>query len=1025
VKDTFHIYVRRHANDWYTVAALDHSGVAAFGPALPALREQLREALSQELTEGRLQAPGTLPELERRVLEVRLKAVQHERLIEVPMRFTLLVRATEPLASQRFEVWIPRLGRRFNIRGADHIAPWAEEIVRGFFHLEPVTTLLEYEYERGESVERLDVTWNPRRAAQKQRAERARRMDEHEGRSGLTEVGVELVEEARQGRVGRAHYRDEAVRQLIGILDSPHSRAVLLTGPSGVGKTALVHELAHRIALGTVPPSLQEVPVWHITGGRIIAGMKYLGQWQERCLGVVQTLRNTRGVLFADNLLELLLAGSTQTGHNVGQFLLPFIQSGELAVVAESTPDAMVLAQQLGPSLVQAFRRLPVASFTLDEAFNILEASTARLEKEHRVVFSPVAINRALDVLARFGAMDALPGAGLTLIEQMARVPRGQGAARTPDAWGHFAVEAADAITAFSRSAGFPEALIDPDQLLDVNTVSRFFTDRVVGQSQATELLTNLILVIKSSLNDPERPLGSFLFMGPTGVGKTESALTLADYLFGDRARVVRFDMSEYGYPGSASRLVGGSRGEGELTRKVREQPFSVLLLDEVEKADPEVFDILLQVLGEGRLTDGTGRTVRFTHTIVIMTSNLGAGRSKRIGMGGDTSAEAGAQHYREAAQAFFRPEFVNRIDFLVPFTDLVPDALRTIAQGMLGKALGREGFLRRGIAVTWEPTVVELLMKHGFDPRFGARPMKRAVEQQILVPLSRRLVLRGEATDEKFHLYVHDGRVAVVSSRQLDAAVAPRLAGLVAAHDALFSRGVAEASARLQRWDESPMVRGLREGAVSELPAQLGAVEARLHALGARAVRPSALASDERAAFEAELADLDDAVEALEWDLCLAALPRRDAIALVVDAPSGTGAAVKLAVALAEHHAALAHGRGWAVRSTREGAAVRLDVDGPFAGIILAEELGVHRFLADDITTDLVVTGLGQEPDEEVVREYTADPPSIWDPAVEAEAPGGLDALTAALPRFLLARLARRASTVIAERAVTTTHQA
>lgn len=760
MKQRFHLFVRMHANDWLTAQVLTVPRIAAFGPDLTVIKAQLAEALAQEMAEGHVQ-PGDhwFDTVKRRAVEFEVRAVQGNRLIRVPMRFSLVITPIGDPKDALFEVRVPRLEQVFRIEGEDNIEPWAEEVIRGALHLRPVEQLLSLQRARGERLDAIEVDWQrPKSKVAKKRAAKTGRNHDSallaRARGGLGDVGVELSDEAKAGALPRADFRDELIDQLVAILDAHHDRNVLLTGPTGVGKTALVHELAHRLAEGRVPLRLQGVPLWHITGGRIISGMKYLGEWQARAQSIVQEIRAERGILYVDNPLELMTAGNARSGLDVASFLLPAMRSGEITVIAETTPDALLLAEELNAPFIAALRRLPVPPFAADKAREVLNRAARRMEKSYGVRFAPESLARALDLLARFGDADALPGSGLRLLEQMARLKdRGDQTRLT--------LTARHAVRAFARASGFSEALVDPEVLLDVDAVRAHFDDRIVGQPDATELLTNLIMVIKASLDDPERPLGSFLFMGPTGVGKTESALTLAEYLFGDRERVLRFDMSEYGYPGSAQRLVGFGRSEGELTRKVREQPFCVLLLDEVEKADAEVFDILLQVLGEGRLTDGTGRTVRFGHAIIIMTSNLGAGEQRRIGLS-PASPRAMAQHYREAAQAFFRPEFVNRMDFLVPFAPLGRAAIRGIAGRMLDRALAREGLGRRGLSVTYAPTVLDLLMTHGYAPKYGARPMKRAIEQHVLVPLSRHLMLANLAPGTALHLTVAEGQLVI-----------------------------------------------------------------------------------------------------------------------------------------------------------------------------------------------------------------------------------------------------------------------
>ncbi len=1020
MQQRFHLFVRQHPNDWLTVSVLSHPRYAAFGPTIGPLKEQLAEVLSHELGEGRISATDAVfDDIGRRSLELELRAVQHDRLIRVPMRFTLLVRPLPKAGDDVFEVRIPRLDRVFRISGADNIRPWSEEIIRGHFHLDPVEALLPYQSARGERLDEVLVTWQrPKsKAALKRAAKQARATAEEDDpfgfghtprRTPLAQVGVELVEEARAGRIPRAELRDDLIERLLGILDAPHARSLLLLGPSGVGKTALVHELAHRVAEGRAPDRLHGVPIWHVTGGRIIAGMKYLGEWQARCQAIVEEVRACRGLLFVESPYELMTAGGSD-GMNVASFLLGPMRSGEITVIAEATPDGLLLAEQSGPGFVEALRRVPVPPFEPDAARAILERAAVRLSKEHKVRFTDAGLSRALDVLARFGDADALPGSGLELMGHMARLPASEGRAaqRVED---RPALGPAEAVRAFARRSGFSERLIDPDVLLDADAIQRWFEERIIGQPDATELLTNLILVIKASLDDPQRPLGSFLFMGPTGVGKTESALTLAEYLFGDRERVIRFDMSEYGYPGSAARLVGVGRQEGDLTRKVREQPFCVLLLDEVEKADGEVFDILLQVLGEGRLTDGTGRTVRFGHAIVIMTSNLGASDRRRIGLGGIERPHAMAQHYREAAQAFFRPEFVNRVDFLVPFAPLDAPAVRGIARRMLDAALKREGFARRGITVRPRDEVLDLLMRHGFDPEYGARPMKRAVEQRVLVPLSRRLVLRQTSRPADFELYVHDGRVAVVDSTGPAGGPCPALAGLAASHDGLWRDRIRAIRARLQQWDQSRLLHDLRAaGAEDEaalaLPRRVEAARAAIVDLDPLGEAPDAAAVARRQqAGEA----MDAILRTLEWDLCLAALETRDDITLAIDSPTLHPAGRAAAERLAAAYAAWGEARGFTVERGERDGVWQVSVAGPSAGTLLGLEVGRHRLMPEDDAdraVDLWVRAEGEAPDA-TVREISGD--TLWDPTAEVERPVGLDGLSAALDDFLLARLCR-----------------
>ncbi len=1022
MKQDFHLFIRQHVNNWFTASVLTRPEYATFGPSLPALREELADVLAQELGTGAL-SPSMdefVGDLERRVLEVELRAVQHERLIRVPMRFSFLQRTLE---DDRYEISIPRLQKKFRILGRENIIPWAQEVVRGFFHMADVEKLLRYQYERGERVEPLTVHYNFKKGKKKRGLTYRSKGEELAAfQTPLAQVGVELTEEARQGRVGRALFRETLMDQLIAVLGSSQTRSVLLTGSSGVGKTALVHELSHRIALGQVPVWLREVPVWHVTGGRIIAGMRYLGQWQERCLAIVEEIRNERGVLFADSMVELILSGSNKTGLNVAQFLLPYIQSGEVTVVVESTPDGLILAEQLSSNFVHAFRRVPVPGFSTDAAFRILEISARRLEKEHKVTFTPPSISRALDILARFGDADALPGSGLALIEQMSRLPADDPRRKTA-AKLHKRPELTpgDAVAAFSRASGFPETLINPDDLLNVEEVTSFFQERIIGQDSATDLLTNLVTIIKSSLNDPERPLGSFLFMGPTGVGKTETALTLTEYLFGKRERLVRFDMSEYAYPGSAARLVGGAHGAGDLTKRIREQPFCVLLFDEIEKANPEVFDVLLQVLGEGRLTDGTGRTVQFTHAIIIMTSNLGASQKESIGLRGQESTQMRGQelahHYREAARIFFRPEFINRIDFMIPFHSLGADSVRKIARRMLGSALDREGLSRRNIEVSYREEVLDLLMEHGFEPRYGARPMKRAVEQHVLVPLSRRLVRRAKALEEKFDLYVHNGRVEVISSRGVRGRPVLGVSGLALEHDELWKRFLRDVRLRLQDWEESALLHTLRqeseaaqEGEGASLLLILARTEQTLRRLEELSGQsPSLLEKEAKTELVAVLRELERQLIEVEWALGLRALlgknPKREVLELELEVPSLKPVGLRYMSTYAEQLERWAQRRGYTFTREEQEQSVAIRIEGFGVQTIVGYECGIHQIQQAEGEVDVLLYRTSERADEQrrVVREIMIDPPTVWHPEAEVEITGSIELLAEHLDRVIL----------------------
>jgi len=372
---------------------------------------------------------------------------------------------------------------------------------------------------------------------------------------------------------------------------------------------------------------------------------------------------------------------------------------------------------------------------------------------------------------------------------------------------------------------------------MQVPEVRGYFEERLLGQPDAVDALVDLITVVKASLNDPHKPLGSFFFVGPTGVGKTESAKVLAEFLFGGRDRMIRFDMSEYAAADALPRLIGTAwktDSEGELTRRVREQPFCVVLFDELEKAHREVFDALLGVLGEGRLTDASGRSADFRNAIIIMTSNLGAGRREMQAIGFDAGSRGGSRsaptagderlraHFTKQAEQFFRPEFFNRIDRIVAFRPLTLDAMRLITRRELGKLLMREGIVRRNLLVEIDDAVIEQLLAQGFHQLYGARPLQREIERMVILPLARLLVERGAGTarDSFANLLrfgVRDGQIQLsllpldIPEEAPEAVLAPapdrRLEGDLQA----VLRSIRELRERAADESAGPVVRALR----------------------------------------------------------------------------------------------------------------------------------------------------------------------------------------------------------------------
>ncbi|MEZ4363195.1 MAG: AAA family ATPase [Kofleriaceae bacterium] len=763
----FHLFVRKH-HAGVAVQVIGHSHLCAFAADVLSARADLAHVLTKLLERGDLwRAPTFFEDAKLRKVDLTIRALQRGRLLEVPMRFSVVTGGERPersgtaarrkVRARSVRVYVPRLELHGELNDSADLNPFVEELIRHHLYMAPLERLLALSYSGDERLDLLAISAQPPERGESSSARRghdsAASRDDLELPDGLAEACRRLDADAALGTLDRGFQRDTELARLQEVVSARARASALLVGAAGVGKSTLVHELAYRAREQGTPVSGMEI--YSTSAGRIVAGMRYLGEWQARVERMIGELRVRRAILHLDNLGELCALGDDDR-TDVVRHLLPSVESGEISLILEATPEEVARAERTHAAFVQALRQLPLHPLSPVHARAALGQVAARVGRERRVKIEDRALDRALDLVERFGE-GALPGRAVELVRAAATTHAGT---RKPGS--EEAIDAAHITATFSTQTGYPRALIDPTMRMDPEEVRAAFAARVVGQPQATELLAQLVITLKTNLSDPKRPLGSFLLLGPTGVGKTESALALASYLFGDDKRLVRFDMAEYAAPGSAARLTASHGAEATLARRVREQPFGVVLLDEIEKADRGVHDLLLQLLDEGRFTDAGGRSVSFRNTVVILTSNLGAeGAGRSMGFDGGASAKSHDAHYRAAAAAFFRPELLNRFDHVVPFHPLPVAAIQSLALRMLERALGREGVSRRGVKVTWDEAVIGRLAELGFDPRLGARPLKRAVETHVTAPLARLLAARSERPPARVRLYV-DGAARI-----------------------------------------------------------------------------------------------------------------------------------------------------------------------------------------------------------------------------------------------------------------------
>ena len=560
--------------------------------------------------------------------------------------------------------------------------------------------------------------------------------------AGLAEFGSELTARVKRSRA-RTYGRDREVELARARLFAEGPRSVVLVGPSGSGKTAIVEEIARRLAGETrvVPAAVLEV-----TTGDVMAGTRFLGEWQTRLKKLLTVARSPhRVVLYVPDVNQLLEAGrASDSQQNFAAMIAPYLERGEVAILGESTPEAFRRGLEREPPFRKLFQVLQVEAMSTEDALSVLRGVARELALEARekrgveLTITEDALALALEHGAAYFPALARPGNGLKLLRETVSVALAEGKTQ---------ISAPLVTKTLAQLTGVPEVLINDELALDVGAVRRFFSEHVLGQQEAVSTVTDLITLIKAGLTDPQKPLGVYFFVGPTGVGKTEMAKALAEFIYGSPDRIVRLDMADFKDPNAVRRLTGDAYAldpaarTGILTAPVHERPFSVVLLDEIEKAHPNVFDILLPLMDDGRLSDDHGRVTDFRRSIVIMTSNIASDLREDVRFGFSYGKPDTREKVERIMAEHFRPEFLNRIDKTVIFEPLSLEVMREIVRREVGRVLARQGITRRKVLVDVDDSVVGLLMKAGFSERFGARPLKRRVESLVLQPLARRLV--------------------------------------------------------------------------------------------------------------------------------------------------------------------------------------------------------------------------------------------------------------------------------------------
>ncbi len=623
----------------------------------------------------------------------------------------------------------------------------------------------------------------------------------------LERYGVDLTRLAAEGKLDPIVGREVEIRRVMQTLARRTKNNPVIIGGAGVGKTAIAEGLAQRIVSGDVPDILIGRRVLALDMPRLVAGSKFRGEFEERLKSLLDEVKQAQRevVLFIDELHTVVGAGAAEGGIDAANIMKPALARGELQVVGATTPDEYRRYIEKDSALERRFQPIWLEEPSVDEAIEILRGLKPRYEEHHKVTYDDAALVAAVKLSSRYITGRLLPDKAVDLMdeaaaklrldsfslppeirdmeravkrfqeeedaavqradyEQAAKAKAGRTQLREKldaevnatvgEQHAKMVVTEADIAGVISSWTGIPTNRLmegEADKLLHMEDRLH---ERVIGQDEGIKAVSDAIRRSRAGLQDPKRPLGSFMFLGPTGVGKTELARSLAEYLFDDEENMVRIDMSEYMEKHTVSRLIGAPPGyvgydeAGQLTEAVRRRPYRVVLFDEIEKAHPDVFNLLLQILEDGRLTDGHGRTVDFRNTVVIMTSNLGTAEFQKTGMGFHVPGQTASDDQRmrdsveESLKRTFRPEFLNRVDEYITFHPLAEEQIAQIVSLRVQEV--EERLEERGISIELTPAAAQWLSKEGFDPAFGARPLRRAVQRHVENELAKR-TLSGE----------------------------------------------------------------------------------------------------------------------------------------------------------------------------------------------------------------------------------------------------------------------------------------
>ena len=648
-------------------------------------------------------------------------------------------------------------------------------------------------------------------------------------KSLLDRFSRDLTAAAEKNELDPVIGREKEIQRIIQILIRRTKNNPVLIGEPGVGKSAVAEGLAQRIAQGNVPELLRGKRVLSLDLGSLVAGTKYRGEFEERLKNIMDELHKAGNVLlFIDEIHTIIGAGGSEGSLDAANILKPALSRGEIQCIGATTLDEYRKHIEKDAALERRFQPVNVGEPTAEETLSILYGLRDRYEAHHKVRITDEALGAAVKLSERYIPDRFLPDKAIDLMDEAASRVRIQACTAPPDVreqekrleaiqiekkeavshqdfekaaalrdqernlnreieekraeWTRSQTNARDTVTeediaqVVAQWTGIPVSRMTEQEAQRLIRLEETLHRRLIGQEEAVSAVARAIRRARAGLKDPKRPIGSFIFLGPTGVGKTELCRALGEAMFGDEDAVIRLDMSEFMEKHTVSRMMGSPPGYvgyeegGELTEAVRRKPYSVVLLDEIEKAHPDVFNVLLQILEDGRLTDNTGRTVSFKNTIVVMTSNAGARMTARKSMGFGSAGKDEVRDYEAMKDSvmkeikdLFRPEFINRVDEIIVFHALTEEEIRRITEMMLKQVAGR--LEEQEIRLTWDEAVTQKLAGDGYDPKYGARPLRRLIQRTVEDTLSEELLQGRISLGQEVKLTVRDGQIVLQST--------------------------------------------------------------------------------------------------------------------------------------------------------------------------------------------------------------------------------------------------------------------